>query len=167
MVVTATDPSGAAVRIPVTINVTNRDDPAEIGGSSSIDFAENGTGPVDTFTVYDQDGDVIGWSLGGPDGDLFTIGGGVLSFREPPDYEDPRSWSGGNDYRVTIEADGDTHDVVVKVGDVDEAGTVRMARRQPQVDRPFVAVLSDEDGEVAVETGGGGPGRRTEEPGRI
>ena len=151
VIVTATDPSGAAVRIPVTINVTNRDDPAEIAGSSSIDFAENGTGPVGTFAVYDQDGDVIGWSVGGPDGDLFTIGGGVLSFREPPDYEVPRSWSGGNEYRVTIEADGDTHDVIVKVVDVDEAGTVRMARRQPQVGRPFVAVLSDEDGEVAVD----------------
>ena len=58
---------------------------------SSIDFAENGTVPVGVFVAYDQDGDAIVWSLSGPDWHLFTIDGGVLAFREPPDHEDPRS----------------------------------------------------------------------------
>ena len=104
---------------------------------SSIDFAENGTGPVGTFTAYDQDGDVITWSLSGPDGDLFTIDGGVLSFREPPDYEDSRSRSGGNVYRLTIEAGDGTHDVAVTVGDVDEAGAVTHGPA-PAAGRPAV-----------------------------
>ncbi len=39
---------------------------------TSIDFAENRTTPVATFFAYDQDGDAISWSLGGPDGDRFT-----------------------------------------------------------------------------------------------
>ena len=69
---------------------------------SSLDFYENGTGPVGTFRAYDQDGDPIEWSLAGPDDDLFSIEGGVLTFRDPPDYEDPQSQAGGNLYSVTI-----------------------------------------------------------------
>ena len=51
---------------------------------SSIEFAENSTGPVGTFYAYDQDEDAIVWSLSGPDDDLFTINDGVLAFRNPP-----------------------------------------------------------------------------------
>ena len=115
---------------------------------SSIDFAENRTVPVATFFAYDQDGDAIGWSLSGPDDDLFTIDDGVLAFREPPNYEDPQSATSGvslaerNVYRVTVRAGGGTHDVAVRVTDVDEAGTASMDRRQPQVSRPLSASLS-------------------------
>ena len=58
---------------------------------SSLDFTENGTSPVAPFFAYDQDSDAIVWSLSGPDGHLFTIDGGVLAFRDPPNYEDPQS----------------------------------------------------------------------------
>ena len=125
---------------------------------SSIDFAENRTVPVATFFAYDQDGDAIGWSLSGPDDDLFTIDDGVLAFREPPNYEDPQSATSGvslaerNVYRVTVGAGGGTHDVAVTVTDVDEAGTASMDRRQPQVSRPLSASLSDEDEVVSAQT---------------
>ena len=118
---------------------------------SSIDFAENRAVPVATFLAYDQDGDDIRWSLGGPDGDLFAIDDGVLAFREPPNYEAPRSATSGvslaerNVYRVTVRAGGGTHDVAVRVTDVDEPGTASIDRRQPQVSRPLSASLSDED----------------------
>ena len=122
---------------------------------SSIDFAENRAVPVATFLAYDQDGDTLSWSLGGPDDDLFAIDDGVLAFREPPNYEAPRSATSGvalaerNVYRVTVRAGGGTHDVAVRVTDVDEAGTASMDRRQPQVSRPLSASLSDEDEGVA------------------
>ena len=122
-----------------------------------IEFAENGTRPVGTFWAYDQDGDPIVWSLSGPDDDLFAIDDGVLAFREPPNYEDPQAAATGlplaerNVYRVTIEAGGGTHDVDVRVTDVDEAGTASMNRPQPQADRPFGASLSDEDEGVTGE----------------
>ena len=118
---------------------------------SSIEFAENGTSPVAPFFAYDQDGDAIVWSLSGPDADQFTIDGGVLAFREPPNYEDPQTAATGvrlserNLYRVTVKAGGGTHDVAVTVTDVDEAGTASIDRRQPQVSRPLSASLSDED----------------------
>ena len=118
---------------------------------SSIDFAENGTVPVGTFFAYDQDGDTITWSLGGPDAALFSIDDGLLAFKKPPNYEDPQSATAGNVYRVTVEASGGTHDVVVRVTDVDEAGTASIDRPQPQVDRPLGASLSDEDEGVAVQ----------------
>ena len=157
VVVTATDPSGASTSIPVTINVADEDDPAQITGSRSISFAENGTAPVGRYGAHDQDGDAIGWSLSGPDAGLFTIDGGALSFREPPKYEGPQSGAAGvsrarrNVYMVTIEAAGGTHDVTVTVTDVDDAGTVRIDRPQPQVDQPLRAILSDEDEGVAGE----------------
>ena len=157
VIVTATDPSGASTSIPVTINVTDEDDPAQITGSRSVSFAENGTSPVGWYGAHDQDGDAIGWSLSGPDAGLFTIDSGALSFREPPNYEGPQSGAAGvsrvqrNVYRVTIEAAGGTHDVTVTVMDVDDAGTVRIDRPQPQVDRPLRAILSDEDEGVVGE----------------
>ena len=118
---------------------------------SSIEYAENGVAPVGRFGAYDQDGDAVRWSLSGPDDDLFTISGGVLAFRVPPNYEDPQSAVAGNVYRVTIEAAGGTHDVTVAVTDVDEAGMVRIDRLQPQVGRPLGAVLWDEDEGVTGE----------------
>ncbi len=118
---------------------------------SSIDFAENRTTAVAVFIAYDQDGDDISWSLSGPDADRFTIDGGVLAFREIPDYEDPRSSARTNVYKLTVEASGGTHDVAVTVTDVDEAGTVSIDRPQPQVSRLLGASLSDEDEGVSAQ----------------
>jgi len=118
---------------------------------SSLDYPENSTAAVAAFNAYDQDGDEIRWSLSGRDHALFIIDGGVLAFRESPNYEEPRSAINGgqlserNVYRVTVEANGGTHDVVVTVTDVDDAGTASIDRPQPQVSRPLGAGLSDED----------------------
>ena len=157
VMVIATDPSGASAGIEVTINVTDVDDPARITGVRSADYAENGTGPVASFSAYDESGHDIEWSVSGPDGHLFTIGDGVLRFREPPNYEDPQSAvedvsrAERNVYRVTVEAHGGTRDVSVTVMDVDDAGTARIGRPQPQVDRPLEASLLDEDEGVTDE----------------
>ena len=125
---------------------------------SSIDFSENRPTAVAVFIAYDQDGDANSWSLSGPDALRFTIDGGVLAFREPPNYEDPQTAARGgvledrNVYRVTVEASGGTHDVAVTVIDVDEAGTVSIDRPQPQASRLLGASLSDEDEGVSAQT---------------
>ena len=157
VVVTATDPSGASDSILVTINVTNVHDPVHITGPRSVRYAENGTEPVASFTAFDEAGHVISWSLSGTDDDAFTIDGGVLAFREPPNYEDPQSastsalLSSRNRYQVTVEAAGGTRSVTVTVTDVDEAGTASIDRPQPQVDRLLSASLRDEDDMVEDE----------------
>ena len=157
VVVTATDPSGAADSIQVTVNVTDVNDPVHITGISSVRYSENGTAPVASFTAFDEGEHTIRWSVSGRDEDLFTIDDGVLAFREPPDYEAPQSAADGallsvrNVYRVTVEAGGGTRNVTVRVTDVDEAGTASIDRPQPQVDRPLSASLSDEDDGVEDE----------------
>ena len=157
VVMTATDPSGAEDSIRVTINVTNVHDPVQITGVSSVRYSENGTGPVAVFRAFDEGEHTIRWSVSGRDDDLFAIEGGVLAFREPPNYEDPQSAASGarlsdrNVYRVTVRAAGGAHDVAVTVKDVDEAGTVSMSRPQPQVAQPLEAGLSDEDDGVTAE----------------
>ena len=135
---------------------------------SYIEYAENGTGPVGTFIAYDQDGDVIEWSLSGPDEDLFTIDGGVLRFKMPPNYEDPQSAARGgqraegNVYRVTYRGfNGGTHDVDVTVVDVDEAerGEHRPAAAAGCPGRSGQACRTRMKG--CLPKGGGGRGRRT------
>ena len=57
----------------------------------TIEYAENGTGPVATYTAVDPEMTAIAsWSLGGTDAALFSIEGGVLSFKKSPDYEDAK-----------------------------------------------------------------------------
>ena len=93
VVVTGTDPSGASDSITVTINVTDENDNAVITADGSVDYDENGTDPVATFVATDEDGDAIVWSLNEDDADakLFTIDGGVLAFKDSPNFECPRT----------------------------------------------------------------------------
>ena len=63
VVVTATDPSGAADSIQMTINVTDVHDPVHITGTSSARYSENGTAPIAAFTAFDEGEHTIRWSL--------------------------------------------------------------------------------------------------------
>ena len=60
----------------------------------SVQYAENGTGPVAALRAGGQGEVGVQWTLSGPDDDLFTISDGVLRFRQSPNYEDPQSASG-------------------------------------------------------------------------
>ena len=142
-----------------------------------FNYAENGTGPVTTYRARDPEGNRIFWTLSGVDANDFTIVGGALRFRSPPDYENPtdrdedlesevdRS-AGDNIYRVTVrfgaggqdgtpgvdDYDGDDLgelDLTVTVTNVDEAGRVYISSLQPQVGTELIATVTDLDG-VAV-----------------
>ena len=55
---------------------------------AAIQYPENGTGPVATYTAVDPEGaDITSWTLGGTDAGAFMIDGGVLTFKKSPDYE--------------------------------------------------------------------------------
>ena len=65
--------------------------PAAFAQDASIDYAENGTGPVQTFVLNDQDASSAGWSVSGADAALFEISSdGALSFKKSPNYESPK-----------------------------------------------------------------------------
>ena len=108
-------------------------------------YAENGTGPVATFTASDPEGATPGfWSLvpndafntiegveeaDAADVDLFEIDqSGVLSFKSPRSYEDNSAQAPLKEYRVTVQvSDGSEVEyfkAYVTVTDVEETGKI-------------------------------------------
>ena len=78
------------------------DDLPVVSGVVEVDFAENGTGVVGSYTA---NGTVM-WGLSGEDSAVFSIdsGTGVLSFVGSPDFEAPGDADSDNEYLVTVEA---------------------------------------------------------------
>ena len=72
-----------------------------------IMYAENGTDPVRTYSSEDPEGAGINWDVTGIDADYFEISGGVLTFKNPPDYESPMDKVHGI---LDRNRDGDTTD---------------------------------------------------------
>ena len=96
--VEASDGSGTG---SLDVRVTVTDAPV-VSGPEEIEFAENGTDAVGSYTA---DGTVT-WGLSGEDRDDFSIDSdsGVLSFVGSPDFEAPTDQDANNRYRVTVEA---------------------------------------------------------------
>ena len=92
---TATDSFSDSASIDVTIMVTDADEPPDVTGDATKEYAENGAGSVATYTAVDPEGAAATWSLSGDDGDDFTIAGGVLAFVKSPNFEDGEGrWHG-------------------------------------------------------------------------
>ena len=137
--------------------------PLQAQDDGTIQYAENGMGPVATYTATDPEGTAIAyWSLTGTDADAFTIEGGVLRFAETPDYEmpsdvqgtgDSTAAPGDNEYEITVQAMDSTgktaeKEVMVEVTNEEEDGTVTLSARRPQVGVVFTASLADPDGDA-------------------
>ena len=76
--------------------------PPTIPGAETVfNYAEKGTGPVTTYRARDPEGNRIFWTLSGTDAGAFTIDGGALRFKSPPDYENP------TDEPYDVDGDGD------------------------------------------------------------
>ena len=95
-------------------------------GQTAIDYAENGTDAVGTYTASRD----VTWSLSGDDSGDFEISTGdtsdtgVLTFTQSPDFEDPTDANTDNEYLVTVEGSDGTDtgrlDVIVRVTGVNE-----------------------------------------------
>ena len=144
-------------------------------GDAQVDYAENGTGPVETYIGLDPEGRPVYWSIldsiGSPveqidgvdltDEDIadnadFTISSdGVLSFKWSPNFESPDDGGTNNEYKIVVVASDDApgvtgremsyHKVTVTVTDVDEDGSISLSAQQPQVSVPLTADLTDQD----------------------
>ena len=128
--VVATDQTGRATNLPVTVTVTDVNEGPEItetGTNTAITVDENYDQVLATYSATDpEDQPVTRWSVTGRDGGDFTINeSGELTFRNPPDHERPADSNRDSVYEVTVRAsDGryyGTLDVVVTVEAVDEA----------------------------------------------
>ena len=149
------DGSGGSDTAMLEITVTNVDEPPAITGDSNVDYAENSTDAVGTYTATDPEGADIAWSLSGADMGAFSISdAGVLSFSASPNHEAPTDADTNNVYMVTVMAsDGTTmatsREVAVTVTDVDEGGSVTVTPGSAMVGTELSASLSDPDTGVA------------------
>ena len=112
----------------VTVTVEALDEVPEFqrGSRDSFSYRENGASALYTYRATDSEGTEIAWSVSGTDGENFEMSAsGVLSFREPPDYDDPSDEDENNEYEVTVVATDQTGHaaslpVTVTVTDVNE-----------------------------------------------
>ena len=119
--------------LDVTVTVTPVDEAPEFrrGSRDSFSYRENGTASLYTYRATDPEGDEVTWSVTGRDGGQFTIdrNTGVLSFLNPPDYDDPTDDGHDNEYLVTVVATDQTGratslPVTVTVTDVNEGPVI-------------------------------------------
>ena len=91
----------------VTVTVTDVNEPPEFysGSRDSFTQPENRVSTLYTFRATDPEGSSVTWSVGGADGNDFTIDErGALSFTDPPDFDSPSDVGGDNVYNVTVQA---------------------------------------------------------------
>ena len=61
-----------------------------LSGDAAIDYAENSTASVETYTFTDPGITAVSWlAPTGPDAGDFTVTDGVLEFASAPDHEQP------------------------------------------------------------------------------
>ena len=93
--------------LDVTVTVTDVNEEAPVvTGSDNRTVSENTTSAIYTYRATDADlGDTITWSTSGADGHLFEMNEqGALSFREAPDYENPKDSGQDNVYELEVVA---------------------------------------------------------------
>ena len=120
IIVEATDasPTRNIREYPVTVTVTNVDETPEITNPPSdrsyaeIEYDSGSTATdipiVATFSARDEEMQDITWDLSGEDAGDFTItkdpntGNGVITFNNPPNFEDPEDDDQRNTYEFTV-----------------------------------------------------------------
>ena len=107
-----TDPSTGSDSIEVVLKPSGGAGSPVVKGPERIVYPENGTWPLATYsaTASNSAGEtrgIHGWIIsvqpGGGDGDFFDIDDdGVLTFTQPPDYEDPADENGDRVYNFQL-----------------------------------------------------------------
>ena len=163
--VTAIDPSLASATIAITINVTDENESPDITGDEEVarEFRENSASTVHTFRATDPEGRPVYWSLSddsdsnNEDVDDFSISStGALTFKAPPDFDNPIDSGNNNNYKVVVVASDDApgvgtpimssmKNVTIDVTNVGEQGSISVDLRHPQVDVQIEATLTDGD----------------------
>ena len=137
---------------PVSVVVTVTGDEARVVAltpTSSFTVVENTTAVGAVATFPESADGILSYVLVGADAPLFSISqpdemssGGELSFREAPDYEEPKSAAGDNAYILTVEVHGSagteqtlvaTRSVSVTVIDVAESLGPQPTTRLPDL----------------------------------
>ena len=130
--------------------------PSVSNAETQFTYAENGTGPITTYRANDPERLKIFWTLGGADAADFTIDGGVLRFKSPPNFEVPTDRASDEDGDGTVDSDeglaNNVYKIAVRIGAGGEDGA-------PEADDYDGDDLEDIDLTVIVEN--------VNEPGRV
>ena len=128
--VVATDSGGSAGELGVKVTVTDVNEPPTVQGRAEVALSENDELFEESYFATDPEGSstTFTWSVVGTDGGDFHMNrggqGGVLTFRNTPDYERPADSNRNNEYLVQVRSsDGQytgTLDVTITVEDVNE-----------------------------------------------
>ena len=139
--VQARDDGFNLARLEVMVNVTNSTGPLEptitTTGRPALTYQENGTGAVYTFRASDPQRGTITWSVDGADEGDFVIGeSGVLTFRNPPNFESPTDQDRNNVYEIKVVATDeqgltDSFDVAITVTNHAESVEPTISTRRP------------------------------------
>ena len=145
--------------LEVTVRVEAENERPEFRGGSTATFAyqENGTSNLYTYRATDPEGNDVAWGLSGTDRGAFEISEtGVLSFIDPPDYENPTDSGNNNVYEATVEAgDGDGNtarlEVTVTVTNLtDRLPVITGTAQVGQTLRADTSDIDDDDGQARV-----------------
>ena len=114
--VTATNNFALSDSETIAVTVTDINEPPLIISDTTVEVKENTTKILSVNANDPESDETITFSLtGGEDQDLFTIDqqAGTLNFLEAPNFENPASASGNNNYQVEVTAkdNGDLTDV--------------------------------------------------------
>ena len=97
-----------AALLATTLPAWGQDAPPSLSNAETqFDYAEDGAGPVTTFTANDPENKPVFWTVGGADAADFTIDGGTLRFKSPPDYEVPTDRHDDTNNNGTVDAGED------------------------------------------------------------
>ena len=104
--VKATDKESNSATATVNINVIDVNEAPEFDNApdAATEYDENGTGNVITLRADDPEGRGVDWEVTGTDAEDFTISGGVLRFKDSPNYESPT-----DRVHEDVNIDGDTN----------------------------------------------------------
>ena len=111
-----------------------------LNGPSTVDYPENSTVPVATYSASDSDGGVISWSLDGTDQMFFSLIEGKLAFKQPPNYENPADGDEDNEYEVEV----------VATDSQDESASIVVTVTVTDVNDPNVVLIMADDAGVEV-----------------
>ena len=118
-------PGQTFLRVKVIVTDLEEPDPLEITGEPSVEYSEDRTDAVATYTVANAGDNQVAWTLSGDDAGDFSIGNGELTFNTPPDREAPTDADTDNVYLVTVKASAGRNTaelpVTVTVTEVNEA----------------------------------------------
>ena len=172
VIVTATDPWGGSGTVTYTVTVEDVNEAPMIStGPTRRDHAENTevdvSSPIADYEAADVDADdtaaELTWSLEGEDAAKFdlTEDGGVLTFKESPNFEAPTDRNKDNVYKVTVVVsdDGtpkltDKRQVEITVTDLGEDGVVTLSAVQPKTGINLMTSLTDPDNVTPTNANG-------------